>query len=155
MASFHCYDNSHVIATLIITNFNLYLIQLWSQFFQMFLYGDVVYAQTWQLLTVKNCIELLHMPVRPGMLLHRMALVFVRLFCKTLGKLQEFFGQMVYRQTCKKLPVRLTSHEKPIRKWKSPGGTFTFGLLNIRASSRQFLKSGAPGTHNSMLCELY
>ena len=55
---------------------------------------------------------------------------------------------------CKKLPVRLSSHEKPIRKWKSPGGTFTFGLL-IRASSWQFLKSGAPGTHNSMLCELY
>ena len=31
------------------------------------------------------------------MLLHRMALVFVRLFCKKLGNLQEFFGQMVYR----------------------------------------------------------
>ena len=36
------------------------------------------------------------MPVRP-LLLHRMALVFIRLFCKNLGKLQEFFGQMVYR----------------------------------------------------------
>ena len=23
----------------------------------MFVYGDVVYAQTWQVLTVKNCIE--------------------------------------------------------------------------------------------------
>ena len=31
------------------------------------------------------------------MLLHRMALVSVRLFCKNLGNLQEFFGQMVYR----------------------------------------------------------
>jgi len=29
MASFHCYDNSDVIVTLIITNFHLYLIQLW------------------------------------------------------------------------------------------------------------------------------
>ena len=29
--------------------------------------------------------------------LHRMALVSVRLFCKNLGNLQEFFGQMVYR----------------------------------------------------------
>ena len=51
------------------------------------------------------------MPVRP-MLLHRMALVFVRLFCKNLGKLQEFFGQMVYRPPPpptpgRKLPVRL------------------------------------------------
>ena len=39
-------DNSDVIATLIITNFRLYLIQLWWQFFQNFVYGDVVYAQT-------------------------------------------------------------------------------------------------------------
>ena len=33
------------------------------------------------------------MPVRP-MLLHRMALVSFRLFCKNLGNLQEFYGQM-------------------------------------------------------------
>ena len=34
----------------------------------------------------------------PGwpMLLHRMALVSFRLFCKNLGTLHEFFGQMVY-----------------------------------------------------------
>ena len=57
MASFRCYDNSDVIATLIITNFHLYLIQLWWQFFQIFVYGDVVYAQTWEVLTLKNCIE--------------------------------------------------------------------------------------------------
>ena len=44
--SFRCYDNSRVIATLIITIFHLYLIQLWWQFFQIFVYGDVVYAQT-------------------------------------------------------------------------------------------------------------
>ena len=25
--------------------------------FQMFVYGDVVYAQTWKVLTLKNCIE--------------------------------------------------------------------------------------------------
>ena len=59
MASFRCYDNSDVIATLIMTNFHLYLIQLWWQFFQNFVYGDVVYAQTWQVLTLKNCIEAL------------------------------------------------------------------------------------------------
>ena len=57
MASFRCYDNSDVIATLIITNFHLYLIQLWWQFFQNFVYGDVVYAQTWEVLALKNCIK--------------------------------------------------------------------------------------------------
>ena len=49
------------------------------------------------------------MLVRP-MLLHRMALVSVRLFFKNLGKLQEFFGQMGYRPPpppAKKLPIRL------------------------------------------------
>ena len=46
------------------------------------------------------------MLVRP-MLLHRMALVPVRLFCKNLGNLQEFFGQMVYCPPWQKLPVRL------------------------------------------------
>ena len=57
MASFLCYDNSDVIATLIITNFHLYLIQLLWQFFQIFVYDDVVYAQTWEVFTLKNCIE--------------------------------------------------------------------------------------------------
>ena len=53
------YDNSDVIATLIITNVHLCLIQLWWQFFQIFVYGDVVYnyAQTWDVITLKNCIE--------------------------------------------------------------------------------------------------
>ena len=57
MASFRCYDNSDVIATLIITKVHLYLMQLRWQFFQVFVYGDVVYAQTWEVLTLKNCIE--------------------------------------------------------------------------------------------------
>ena len=58
MVSFHCYDNSNVIVTLIITNFHLYLVQLWWQFFQIFVYGDVVYAQTCrEVLTLNNCIE--------------------------------------------------------------------------------------------------
>ena len=42
------------------------------------------------------------MLVRP-MLLHGMALVSVRLFCKNLGNLQEFFGQMVYRPPWQKI----------------------------------------------------
>ena len=98
MASFGCYDNSDVISTRIITNFHLYLIQLWWQFFRMFVYGVVVYAQKklhryWPWKTVSSHF---HMLVRP-ILLHLMALVSVRLFCKNLGNLQEFFGKMVYR----------------------------------------------------------
>ena len=61
----------------------------------MFVYGVVVYAKTSQVLTKKTVSSHLYMLVRP-MLLHRMALVSVRLFCKNLGNLQEFFGQMVY-----------------------------------------------------------
>ena len=57
MASFRCYDNSDVIATLSMTNFHLYLIQLWWQFFQMFVYGDVVDAPIWQVLTLDDCIK--------------------------------------------------------------------------------------------------
>ena len=35
------------------------------------------------------------MPVWP-MLLHRMALISFRLFCKNVGNLQDYFGQIVY-----------------------------------------------------------
>ena len=115
MASCGCYDNSDVIATLIITHFHLYLIQLWWQFFQMFVYGVVAYAQKklhryWPWKTVSSHF---HVLVRP-MLLHRMALVSVRRFCKNLGNLQEFFGQTVYRPPPpdKKLPVRLCKDGK-------------------------------------------
>ena len=48
MASFRCYDNSDVIGFLIMTNFHLYLIKLWWQFFEMFVYGNVV-------MLLKNC----------------------------------------------------------------------------------------------------
>ena len=136
MASFRCHDNSDVIATLIITNFHLYLIQLWWQLFQMFVYGDVVFLlklrSYWPRKTVSYHFicqdDLCCCIVWPSFLFD----CFV-------------FGQMVYPPPpCKKLRVRLSSHEKPIRKWKwkPPGGTFTFGLLT-RASSWQFLKSGA------------
>ena len=46
--------------------------------------------KTSQVLTLKTVSSHFHMLVRP-MLLHRMALVSVRLFCKNLGNLQEFF----------------------------------------------------------------
>ena len=89
MASFRCYDNSDVIAFLIMTNFHLYLIKLWWQFFQMFVYGDVVMLRIgtywpWKTVTVSSH---LHMPVRP-LLLHRMAIVSFRLY------VSEKFGQL-------------------------------------------------------------
>ena len=104
MASFGCYDNSDVIATRIITNFHLYLIQLWWQFFQMIVHGVVVHAQKklhrhWPWKTVSSHFHMLVWP----MLLHHMALVSVRLYCKNLGNLQQFFGQMVYRPPKQKI----------------------------------------------------
>ena len=45
MASFRD-DNSDVTETLIVTNFHLYLIQLWWQFFQIFVYGDEGFARS-------------------------------------------------------------------------------------------------------------
>ena len=54
------------------------------------------------------------MPVRP-MLLHRMALVSSRLFCKNLGNLQEFFGQMVYRPPWPK--IARTPMKDSLRFW--------------------------------------
>ena len=95
MASFRCYDNSDVIATLITTNFHLYLIQLRWQFFQMLVYGDVVCAQTWQVLTLKNRIEPFSYASTAYVV--AAALVSVRLFCKNLTNLQKFFRQMVSR----------------------------------------------------------
>ena len=76
-------------------------------------------------------------------------------FVKIWANCKNFLGKwFTFPLSCIKLPVRLSSHEKPITKCKPPRGSFTFGLL-LRASSWQFLKSGAPGKHNSMLCELY
>ena len=59
----------------------------------MLVCGDEVYAQTWQVLTLKNCIE----PLSYASTVCCMALVSFRPFCKNLGNLQEFFGQMDYR----------------------------------------------------------
>ena len=109
MASFRCYDNSDVIAFLIMTNFHLYLIKLWWQFFQTFVYGDVVMLRIgrywpWKTVTVSSH---LHMPVRP-LLLHRMVLVSFRLYVsEKFGQLARIFGQMLYRPPWQKFPVRL------------------------------------------------
>ena len=57
LKSFRFHDNSDVIVTSIITNFHLYLIQLWCSFLQIFVDGDVVNAQTWEILPLKNPME--------------------------------------------------------------------------------------------------
>ena len=67
----------------------------------MFVYGDVVYAQTWQVLTLKNCMEPFSYASTAYVVAS--ALVSVRLFCKNLGNLKTFFGQMVYRPPWQKI----------------------------------------------------
>ena len=49
--------NSDAIVILINANVYHHLIQLWRLFFQIFVNGDVFYAQTWEVLTLKNSIE--------------------------------------------------------------------------------------------------
>ena len=67
------------------------------------------------------------MPVQP-MLLHRMALVSFRLFCKNLGNLQEFFGQMVYRPPWPEIartPMKLRHGERRLMQMvEQNGGKF-------------------------------
>ena len=54
ITSFGCYGNSDGIVTLINANVHHYLIQLWRLFFQIFVNGDVFYAQTWEVLTLQK-----------------------------------------------------------------------------------------------------
>ena len=96
MPWYRCYDNSDVIATLIMTNFHL----LWWQCFLMFVYVDVVYAKTWydpEKLYRATFIR------QYDLCCCNMALVSFRLFRKNLGHLREFFGQMVYRPPWQKI----------------------------------------------------
>ena len=119
MASFRCYDSSDVIAILIITNFPLYLIQLWWQFFpnacllRRSLCSNLAGIDSEKLYRATFICQY-------G-LFCCMALVSFRLFCKNLGNLQEFFGQMDYRPPSKKLPVRLWSGQigQLNSQWKS------------------------------------
>ena len=72
------------------------------------------------------------MPVRPT-LLNRMALVSFRQFCKNLGNLQEFFGQMVYRPPWQKIartPMPL-NHVEFFRKFFEEAGMSLSSSCNI------------------------
>ena len=95
MASFRCYDSSDVIAILIMTNFPLYLIQLWWQFFPN--------ACLWRRSLCSNLAGIDSEKLYRATFICQyglfccMALVSFRLFCKNLGNLRESFGQMDYR----------------------------------------------------------
>ena len=111
MASFRCYDSSDVIAILIMTNFPLYLIQLWWQFFPN--------ACLWRRSLCSNLAGIDSEKLYRATFICQyglfccMALVSFRLFCKNLGNLRESFGQMDYRSPPpapgQKLPVRLST----------------------------------------------
>ena len=64
------------------------LIQLWSQFFQMFVYGDVVYAQTWYW-PWKTVSSHLHMRGRPMLLQYGPH--FFSTLSEKFGQLARFF----------------------------------------------------------------
>ena len=101
MASCRCYDSSDVIAILIMTNFPLYLIQLWWQFFPN--------ACLWRRSLCSNLAGIDSEKLYRATFICQyglfccMALVSFRLFCKNLGNLQEFFGQMDYRPPWQKI----------------------------------------------------
>ena len=83
----------------------------------MFAYGDVVYAQIWQVLTLKNCMA--PFSYASAAYVVASAPVSVRLFCKNLGNLQKFFGQMVYRPPWQKIartPMPMAKRENKL-KW--------------------------------------
>ena len=88
----------------------------------MFINGDVVYAQTWQVLTLKNCME--PFSYASAAYVVASALVSVRLFRKNLGNLQKFFGQMVYRPLWQKIA-------------RTPMISFNCKLLNKQSSNKE------------------
>ena len=110
MASFRCYDSSDVIATLIMTNFPLYLIQLWWQFFPN--------ACLWLRSLCSNLAGIDSEKLYRATFICQyglfccMALVSFRLFCKNLGNLQQFFGQMDYRPPLEKNCPYTYDHEE-------------------------------------------
>ena len=99
MESFRCYDNSDVIATLIMTNFRLNTTVI--AIFQMFVYGDVVYTQTWYW-AWKTVSSHLHMPGRPCCC--NVALICFLLFRKNLGNLRDFLGKWFTAPLAKNFP---------------------------------------------------
>ena len=110
------------------------------------------FAQTSQLLTPKNCILPLHMPGR-FMLLHRMALVFIRLFCFGANGLPPPppTPPPPPPRPLQKIARTPKQSWKTNKKMKTPGRHF-----HIWSPYKgEFLAVPEKwSTHNSMLCEL-
>ena len=125
MESFRCYDNSDVIATLVMTNFHLNTtvvaifpnVCLWRHS----LCSDLV-------LTLKNCTEP-HSYATTAYVVRIWPSFSFRLFRKNLGNLRDVFGQTVFRPPPppgKKFPVRLWKFQTGIFvEWKAPYDFFT------------------------------
>ena len=97
MGSFRCYDNSDVIAALMMTNchLNTTVVAIFPNVClrRRSLCSDLA-------LTLENCIE---PPSQDGLCCCNMALISFRLFLKNLGNLKDIFGQMVYRPPWQKI----------------------------------------------------
>ena len=123
-ASFRCYDNSDVIAFLIMTNFHLYLIKLWWQFFQMFVYGDVVMLRIGEVLTLKNCYSI--EPPSYASAAYVVASYGPRFFStvrfvKIRATCEKFLGKWFTTPPGKKFPVRLfMSAQETLRNSDGP-----------------------------------
>ena len=78
----------------------------------MFVYGDVVYAQTWY--SDPEKLNRATFICQDGLCCCNMALISFRLFRKNLGNLPGFFGQMVYRpppwQKISRTPMLMLNH---------------------------------------------
>ena len=57
IASIRCHGNSDVNKRWIITNFHLYIVQLWQIFADIFVNADVVNAQSGEVYSLKNPVE--------------------------------------------------------------------------------------------------
>ena len=93
MESFCCYDNSDVIATLVMRNFHLNTTVV-AIFLNVFLWRHSLCSDL--VLTLKNCTE----PPSYATTAYVVGIwpsYSFRLFRKNLGNLRDVFGQMVYR----------------------------------------------------------
>ena len=78
------------------------LIQLWPQFFQMFVYGDIVYAQTWYW-PWKTVPSHIHMPRRPMLFEYGPHFLFDS-FVKIWATCQIFLGKWFAAPLAKNFP---------------------------------------------------
>ena len=124
MESFCCYDNSDVIATLVMRNFHLNTTVV-AIFLNVFLWRHSLCSDL--VLTLENCTE----PPSYATTAYVVGIwpsYSFRLFRKNLGNLRDVFGQMVYRPPPppgKKFSVRLWKFQTGIFvEWKAPNNFF-------------------------------